>query len=130
MIKLEKPIAEFWHPQGDKDGNPIKVQVDHAYVNYRCMDDCPGSPGRLEVAVKYGYLDSGSFVPYVQPSGGQNYPVFVISDNDPKKPQARAFSDFLASVAKRGAPLGDFRRADLEQLLIDGNFINGEIATG
>jgi hypothetical protein len=129
MIKLEKPIVSFWHPQGDKDGNPVKVDVDHAFVNYRCLDDCPGSPGRLEAAVKYGYVYSGTFTAYIQPSGQQDYPVFTITDNDPKKPQARAFSDFLASVAKKGAPAGDFRKSDIEQMLIDGGFIAGEIAT-
>lgn len=126
MIKLTTPITSFWHPQGDKDGNPLKVQVDHAQIV--CVREDSGAK-RLEIAIQHGYISGGKFTHVAEPNRCQVIPTFTISDNDPKNPKVTAYSDFLASVAKKGAPVGDFRRADIEQLLIDGGFVAGAIAS-
>lgn len=129
MITLKEPIATFWHPQGDKDGNPLKVSVDKAQISLVRQD---AFSNQLEVAIMLGYIDQdGSFKAHVQPSGSIDYLSLILaSDNDPKNPEAKSYSDFLASVAAKGAPHGDFRVKDIEQLILDKGIVEGTIDAG
>ena len=126
MITLKEPIATFWHPQGDKGGNPVRVIVDRARVVSVRNDSFSK---QLEVAVMFGYLDeNGLFQAHSQPNGSMNYQSLMLAkDNDPKNPEAKAYSDFLSGVASKGAPHGDFRLRDVEQLILDREILLGTI---
>ncbi len=115
MIELETPITEFWHPQGDENGNPLKVKVDHAEIV--CVRTDYGSR-TIEVGIRYGYLHRGNFEQHLMSNGSMRIDSFAICDNDPKRPETRAFSDFMSRIQSRGAPTGEFRKADLEEELV------------
>lgn len=118
MIRLEKSVKEFWHPDGDADGNPVKVSVDHFQVtlvraDYAC--------GILEVCGVHGYLRDGIFQPHVSNGSVEMFSNVIARDTA----ESRDWSDFLNAVSAKGAPRGNFRLSDIEDLLIEKGHVKG-----
>jgi hypothetical protein len=121
MIQLDKPVKEFWHPDGDKDGNPVKVQVDQAEIIFHSVDTFSNV---IRVVVRYGYTKDGKFEPHLNAGGAMDPTEIVISDPDPRKPGVKAFTDFLNAVKSKGAPDGEFRKADLEDMIVSNDLLS------
>jgi hypothetical protein len=126
MITLKEPTETFWHPKGDKDGNPLKITVDKAVIS-SWKNDLYSR--RIEVTVMYGYINAeGVFEFHKKMSGAMDVSSFIlVTDRDSKKPEEKGYTEFLSSVSAKGAPHGNFRERDLEDILIAKSIIDGTI---
>jgi hypothetical protein len=119
MIKLDSTVKTFWHPDGDKDGNPLKVDVDHFQITLVRADYMSGI---LEVCGVHGYLQNGIFHAHISSSGTIDMFSKVIARDGPDSTE---WSDFLSGISAKGAPHGNFRLTDIEDLLIQKGHVKG-----
>jgi hypothetical protein len=115
MIKLDEPVAEFWLPQGDGKGNPLKAIVDHYIIGPRRIDPLSRI---IEIGGIYGYLNAeGIFQPYIHDN---------TVDVEPETIKQGEYDDFVNAVSAKGAPAGDFRTSDLEDLVLAKGLVKGQ----
>lgn len=120
MIKLEKEarkVVSVLDP--DSPTGARAVEVDTFMIGRRIIDD---HANVLEVRPLYGTFVKGVFVLYVEPGARSIFgPPIFIQDIDTKKD----FSELLEKVKAKGAPMGEFRKADIEDFLIEKGLIKG-----
>jgi hypothetical protein len=116
VIKLKTPLTSTWLPEGDGNGNPLKVTIDTVSILTEIRDH---HSRILRVAWAHGYVDDGGiFHVYQSPAG-------AIQVHDDKLALADKYDAFLDSAHAKGSKGRNYREEDLEDLMIEQGIVDG-----